>query len=338
MSPPWFPGHPWTGSCLRIWTTALKSGLRPARCVPDPGKPRFPPALGVAVAVLSVSFAAPLFRLADAPALTASFWRLAFATLLLLPFSPRAVAQWRAFTPREWLLVVAAGIALGAHFALWVTSLFYTSVAASTTLVTLQAVFVAIGGHFVLRDRLGRAAAFGIALAVAGAIAIGFTEKATAPDPQRALLGDLLALLGGGASAFYFLVGRKVRATRGLIPYVLPVYAVAAVTLLAALPVVGQPLGAGLPASSFVAFVLLAAVPMLGGHTVANWVVKHLPAHTVATWILLEPVGAALWAWPLLGEVPHAGVALGGGVVLAGAALTVPRRAAPAAAATEPSG
>lgn len=307
--------------------------------MPDAGKPRFPPALGVAVAVLSVSFAAPLFRLADAPALTASFWRLAFATLLLLPFAPRAVAQWRTFTPREWLLVAASGVALGAHFALWVTSLFYTSVAASTTLVTLQAVFVAIGGHFILRDRLGRTATFGIALAVAGAIAIGFTDNATAPDPGRALLGDALALLGGVASAFYFLVGRKVRATRGLIPYVLPVYAIAAFTLLAALPLVGQPLGTGLPGSSFIVFVLLAAVPMLGGHTVANWVVKHLPAHTVATWILLEPVGAALLAWPLLGEVPHVGVAVGGAVVLAGAALTVPRRQPGAVAAvTEPAG
>lgn len=298
-----------------------------ARCtpVPDAGKPRFPPALGVAVVVLSVSFAAPLFRLADAPALTASFWRLAFATLILLPFAPRAVAQWRTFTRREWLLCLASGAALGLHFALWVTSLFYTSVAASTTLVTLQAVFVALGGHFLLHDRLGRAATLGILVAVAGAIAIGLTDNATAPDPDKALLGDLLALLGGVASAAYFLIGRKVRATRGLIPYVVPVYGIAALTLLACLPLVDQPLGTGLPPSAFIAFVLLAAVPMLGGHTVANWVVKHLPAHTVATWILLEPVGAALLAWPLLGEVPHVGVMLGGAVVLLGAAMTVPR-------------
>lgn len=303
-------------------------------------KPRFPPRLGVAVVVVSVSFAAPLFRLADAPALTASFWRLALATLILLPFAVRAVPQWRAFTSRDWLLVVASGIALGLHFALWVTSLFYTSVAASTTLVTLQAVFVALGGHFLLQDRLGKAATLGILVAVAGAVAIGFTDNATAPEPDKALFGDALALLGGIASAAYFLIGRKVRATRGLIPYVVPVYAIAALTLLACLPLVDQPLGTGLPPAAFVVFILLAAVPMLGGHTVANWVVKHLPAHTVATWILLEPVGAALLAWPLLGEVPHPGVVLGGAVVLLGAALTVPRKspAAQVGAATEPAG
>ncbi|MEK6975896.1 MAG: DMT family transporter, partial [Candidatus Thermoplasmatota archaeon] len=330
-------GKPANSRALRTRLAARPGGPANSRALRTrlaarPGGPAFPPSLGVAVAVLSVSFAAPLFRLAEAPALTASFWRLAFATLILLPFAGRAIPAWRDYSGREWALTILSGVALGLHFALWVTSLFYTSVAASTCLVTLQAVFVALGGHFVLKDRLGRAAVLGILVAVAGAAVIAFTDNATAPQPDKALVGDALALTGGIASAFYFLVGRKVRATRGLIAYVVPVYAVAAVTLFAALPLVGQPVGTGLPASSFVAFVLLAAVPMLGGHTVANWVVKHLPAHTVATWILLEPVGAALLAWPLLDEVPHLGVVAGGALVLAGAALTVPRRkAAPAA-------
>ena len=306
----------------------------------DAGKPAFPPALGVAVAVLSVSFAAPLFRLADAPAVTASFWRLAFATLLLAPFTARAWPAWRRYTARDWLVIVGAGLALAAHFALWVTSLFYTTVAASTCLVTLQAVFVAIGGHLLLGDRLAGRAWAGVALAVVGAIVLALADGTLAADSRRALLGDALALAAGLGSAVYFLIGRRLRATRGLVEYVTPVYAVAALGLLVALPFVGQPLGTSLDARSFVVFVLLAAVPMLGGHTMANWAVRYIPAHTIATWILLEPVGAALLAWPLLGEVPHAAVAAGGALALLGAGLTIPRKAtvAPVAAASEPAG
>lgn len=304
----------------------------------DDGKPAFPPALGVAIAVLSVSFAAPLFKLADAPPITASFWRLALATLLLLPFAARAWPGWRTYSAKEWGLTAASGVALGLHFGLWVWSLEYTSVAASTCLVTLQAVFVALGGHLLLGDRLGRTAWIGIAVAVAGAIAIAATDRSVAPRPDLALLGDALALAGGLGSAAYLLIGRRLRATRGLVEYVLPVYGIAAFTLLAWLPLAGQPLGTGLPWSTFGLFVLLAAVPMLGGHTVANWTVRYLPAHTVATWILLEPVGAALLAWPLLGEVPHYGVALGGVLVLVGAAMTVQRRASAVVVAAEPSG
>ncbi len=301
-------------------------------------RPAFPPGLGVAIAVLSVSFAAPFFRLADAPPLTASFWRLAFAVLFLLPFCGNALVAWVQYTRRDWTITAASGIALAFHFGLWVTSLFYTTVAASTCLVTLQAVFVALGGHFVLGDRLSRRAWMGVAVAVAGAIALAAADGSLAPDSGRALLGDALALAAGLGSAAYMLIGRRLRQGRGLLEYAVPVYAIAAAALLLALPLLHQPLAAGLGESNFLFFVLLAAVPMIGGHTVSNWVLKHLPAHTIATWILLEPVGAALLAWPMLQETPSGWVALGGAIVLAGAFLTIPRRDATAPVATEPVG
>ncbi|HLF16412.1 MAG TPA: DMT family transporter [Candidatus Thermoplasmatota archaeon] len=293
-------------------------------------RPAVPPALGVALAVLSVSFAAPLFRLADAPALTASFWRLALAIVLLLPFTRGAWGAWRRYRAADWGLLALAGLSLAAHFGLWVTSLFMTSVAASTSLVTLQAVFVALGGHWILGDRLARAAWAGVALATAGVLLITLGDGGWGSASRRALLGDLVALAAGLGSAAYFLVGRRLRATRGLVEYVTPVYAFAALALLLALPFAGQPVATGFSSRAFLFFVLLAAVPMLGGHTVANWCLRYLPAHTVATWILLEPVGAALLAWPMLGEVPGPWTAAGGALVLAGAAMTVPREAKPA--------
>lgn len=274
---------------------------------------------------MSVSFAAPLFRLADAPALTASFWRLAFATLLLLPFTARSWARWRRFSRRDLGALLLSGTALGLHFALWVTSLFLTTVAASVSLVTLQAVFVAVGSHFILREHLDGRGWLGVSVATAGALLIGATDGLTAPDSGKALLGDSLALLGGVGSAVYMLVGRRLRQRHDLVTYVTPVYAVAALSLLPFLVLLGQPVAVGLGSRSFLFFVLLAAVPMLGGHTLANWVMRYLPAHTVATWILLEPAGAALLSWPLLGEVPAGGVVAGGALVLLGAAQTVRR-------------
>jgi drug/metabolite transporter (DMT)-like permease len=311
--------------------------MQPPRGNPVPdAKPAFPPGLGVAVVVLSVSFAAPLFRLAQAPALTASFWRLAFAVLLLLPFAWSSFPAWRHYSARDWAVTTAAGVALAAHFALWVTSLFLTSVAAATCLVTLQCVFVSLGGHFLLKDRLTRAGWTGVLVACAGGIVIALGDGTLAPDSGKALLGDGLAIVAGLGSAAYMLIGRRLRRDRALVEYVLPVYALAALALLVALPIVHQPLLGGLAQGDFVFFVLLAAVPMLGGHTVSNWVLKHLPAHTVATWILLEPVGAALLAWPLVHEVPAFPTLLGGALVLLGAFLTIPRRAK--LAATEPAG
>lgn len=283
----------------------------------------FSPPIGLALAVLSVSFAAPLFRLADAPALTASFWRLGFAVLILLPFTKGAWSQWRRFSRKEVVAVVGAGSALGLHFGLWVTSLDHTTVAASVSLVTLQAVWVAIGGHFILGDRLSGRGWAGVLVATTGAVGIGLADGLAAEDAQAALLGDVLALLGGIAVAPYMLIGRRLRQRHDLVTYVTPVYFVGALVLLPFMALLDQPLATGLDTTTFVLFVLLAAIPMLGGHTLANWCMRYMPAHTVATWILLEPAGAALIAWPLLGEVPHWGVILGGVLVLAGASQTV---------------
>ena len=285
-------------------------------------RPAFLPPLGLAIAVISVSFAAPLFRMADAPPLTASFWRLLFAVALLLPFTSRAAVAWTSYTRHDWKLILASGVALGAHFAFWVTSLFYTTVAASVSLVTLQAVLVALGGHFLLGDKLSRRAWLGVLIAFAGATIIALGDGGLGGASKRALFGNLLAFLGGFGSAAYMLIGRRLRASKGLVEYVTPVYAVAAATVMLALPLTGQPLAADLPPRSFLLFVLLAAVPMLGGHTIANWCLKHMEAHVVATWILLEPLGAALLAWPLLGEVPTGATAMGGALVWWGAAQT----------------
>lgn len=286
-------------------------------------RPAFAPPLGLALAVISVSFAAPLFRLADAPALTASFWRLGFAVLILLPFTRGSWRAWRRFSRRDAIATVAAGAALGFHFGIWVTSLEYTTVAASVSLVTLQAVWVAVGSHFLLQERLSGRGWLGVMVATTGAVGIGMADGFTAPDSSRALFGDLLALIGGFGSAAYMLIGRRLRQRHDLVTYVTPVYFVAAVVLLPFMALLEQPLAAGIGTTSFVLFVLLAAVPMLGGHTLANWCMRYMPAHTVATWILLEPAGAALIAWPLLGEVPHWGVIIGGVLVLAGAWQTV---------------
>lgn len=297
-----------------------------------PDRPWLPPPVGLGLAVLSVSFAAPLFRLADAPALTASFWRLAFAVAILAPFAWRAWPQWRAYSRRDLWATIASGVALGAHFGLWVTSLFLTTVAASVALVTLQAILVALGSHFLLGERLSRDGWLGVGLATMGALVIAATDGLTAPDGKRALLGDVLALLGGFGSATYMLITRRLRQRHDLVTYVTPVYAVAALSLLPFVWLAGQPLDIDATQPATLYFVLLAAVPMLGGHTLANWTMRYLPAHTVATWILLEPAGAALLAWPLFGEVPHALVAAGGALILVGAWRAVRRPSNVAAA------
>ena len=102
-----------------------------------------------------------------------------------------------------------AGLLLALHFATWVPSLRYTSVASATAIVATQPVWVALiargPGHYVPRR-----AWLGIAVALFAVIVLTGVDFSL--DPQ-ALIGDLLALVGGIFSALYTVAGAEVRRT-----------------------------------------------------------------------------------------------------------------------------
>ncbi len=147
----------------------------------------------VAVGVLAVSAAAIFIRLADAPALAVAFWGCALGAALLLP--PAMVRRER--LPRGTTLYVglASGVALGAHFGFWISSLDYTSVAASVVLVSTQPVFVAILAYLVFGERTSPLSFAGILAALEG------TAVSTLPFQGGSLAGSA-ALLRGARQSF----------------------------------------------------------------------------------------------------------------------------------------
>ncbi len=279
--------------------------------------------VGLLVAVVAVSTGAILVRWSEAPSSVAAFYRVLFTTLPLLP-----VAVWRyrdhfsRITRRDLVFATLSGVALALHFATWFESLEWTSVAASVTLVQAQPVFVALGAWLLLRERVTRRMALGIAIAVAGMAAMSFGDLLggvlVGPRP---LYGNGLALFGAVMAAAYVLAGRSLRQRVALVPYVVVVYGVCTLTLFALVTVEGHAL-VDYPAREWALFVGLAVGPGLFGHTVINWALAHLESSVVSVSLLGEPVGATILALVLLAEVPTAYTILGGGVVLAGIYLT----------------
>ena len=289
--------------------------------------PAVSPSGALAVAVAAVSAGAVLVRLSEAPSSVAAFYRVLFTTLPL-----GAVAAWRyredlaRIRSRDLGVAVVSGVALAVHFAAWFESLRWTSVAASVTLVQAQPVFVALGAWLLLRERVTRRMAGGIAVAVGGMASMSFGDflggVAVGPRP---LYGNALALSGAVAAAAYVLAGRSLRQRVALIPYVTVVYGVCVVVLLTFVLAAGHPL-TGYPAREWLLFAGLAVGPGLLGHTVLNWALAHLESSVVSVSLLGEPVGATLLAFALLSETPTPATIAGGFVVLAGIYVTATAR------------
>jgi drug/metabolite transporter (DMT)-like permease len=281
------------------------------------------PWLTLSLAVLFVSFGAILVRLAAAPPLAVSFYRMAIASLLLLPFAaPQARRSWPALDGRRRLLVVAAGLALALHFATWIASLSHTTVASSVLLVNTAPLFAIVLSRLFLHEKPSAVVQAAIPVAFAGAALIALGDWTGSPG---SLLGNGLALAGAVTLAAYQVVGRGLRDALPLDAYILAVWGTATVALLALAWSFGVPLG-GYPQRTWLLFVALAIVPTLGGHGLANKSLRSLPAPTVGLFLLGEPVIASLLAWLLFREAPGPWTLAGGAVVLAALSLVLARR------------
>jgi drug/metabolite transporter (DMT)-like permease len=268
--------------------------------------------------IAATSTGSILVRLADAPPLAVAAWRLTLATILLAPLALRPFAReiGRLAARERWMLA-GSGFCLSLHFAFWITSLSYTSVASSVVLVATNPLWVALMLRFVLGERIPRASVVAIAVALAGTVVISAGDLTISP---RALLGDVLALLGAVAGSAYFLLGRAVRRKLSTLAYVWPCYAIAAVLLIVYSLVAGQPL-LGYSWPTMGALLALAIGPQILGHSSYNWALGYFSPILVTIALLGEPIGASVLAYLILAEAPPLGVWLGGPLILAGILL-----------------
>lgn len=289
--------------------------------------------LGVAVAAVSTS--APLIRGAAAPTLAIAFWRNAFALPILggwVLARPAERLAWRSRSADEVRLSRVAGLFLAAHFATWVPSLSYTSVASSVALVATQPVWAAL----IARRRgasIGRGTWIGMGLALAGTMLLTGVDLSIS---GRALFGDLLALAGGVLAAAYVTVGAEVRKTVPTASYALGCYAIAGGALLAVCLVSRQELW-GYDLDSWLAIGGLVLGAQLLGHTLVNRVLATISPTAVSVAILFEILGATVIARIAFGETPPA-AAWPAAVLIAAGVVVVIRADEDAAEIVEPGG
>ena len=262
-----------------------------------------PPAADVgllAVAVVAISTSGPIIAACAAPALAIAFWRCALGSGLTGPYVAwRHRGELGRLARREWGLMVAAGLLLGAHFATWIPSLRFTSVASSTALVATQPVWAAL----IARARgaeVARRVWIGIAVSLVGVLVL--TGIDVALDP-RALVGDLLALAGAVLAAAYVTAGGEVRQKVSTASYTFVAYGVAGAGLLGVVLLGGIPLS-GWSAYDWWLIVALTLVAQLLGHTVIARVLSTTSATVVSLAILFEMPGATLVAAVWLGQTP----------------------------------
>jgi drug/metabolite transporter (DMT)-like permease len=296
----------------------------PAPAAPTASAAPVPPAVALVVAVLAVSWAGPLVRFTDAPALVVAAWRLLLSVLFIAAVLLVRRTPPPRLTLRDWAFAAGAGVFLALHFWSWIASLDLTTVSSSVVLVSTQPVFVALLSGLFLGEMATRRQWAGILIAVSGAIVIAWGDFALGRD---ALVGDMLALAGAVFVSVYYVIGRRLRVLVDLWWYIGIIYGIAALVLVVAVLLAPGAALTGHGTQDWLVFAALAAGPMMLGHTLVNYALRYLRAYVANLALLGEPVGATIIAWllPAIAEVPGPQTLIGGLLILGGIGLTVIR-------------
>jgi len=283
-----------------------------------PHSPPIPPLLAISFGILAVSTASIFIRFAqvDAPSLVIAAWRLSLAAIILLPLILfRHRNDLAGLTRREIKLALLSGIFLALHFATWITSLGYTTVASSVVLVSTTPLWVAILSPITVKEPLTRLILTGMGMALIGGLVVGLSDSCTwlgtslaCPSlgdfiREKAFLGDLLAITGAIMGASYIIIGRQLRSKMSLVSYIFVVYGMAAAVLTVIMLGAGnKPFG--YQPLTYLWFLLLALIPQLIGHSTFNWSLRYLTAAYVSITLLGEPIGSTILAYFFLRETP----------------------------------
>lgn len=224
------------------------------------------------------------------------------------------------------MLIGAAGVFLGVHFTAWIESLYLTSVASSSVLVSTSPIFLAILGYVFLREQLSLRVTVAILLAVGGAALIALGD-ASGGGGDAPVLGNALAVSAALFVSLYLIVGRIVRRKTSWLAYVFPLYAVTAGTVLLLAVVSAAPLR-GFSARFYLLCAAMAVGPQILGHGSFNYAVRYVPASILGLLSLVEPIGASILAYFLFDELPGTLAMIGISVVLGAMALAAVRRPA----------
>ncbi len=276
-------------------------------------KKRWFPYLMLGTGVLALSLSAMFVRWAQAPGPVTAFYRLFFSTLLLgVYFSQHK--GWPLLQKDGWYYPLLGGLFTACDFALWNTSVQYTTASNATLLGNTAPLWVALGAWWIFKERLSHRFWLGLALALFGAVLLIGNDVLYHP-----LLGwgDLLATGAGLFYAAYLLITQHGRNHYHPFAYIFWVGISASVGLMLINLLLGYPL-IGYPLRSWLIFLATAVVSQLIGYVSISYVLGHLPASIVSPTLIAQPILTTFLAIPLLGEFPSPIQWLGATLALVG--------------------
>ncbi len=264
---------------------------------------------------LIIGFSPVLIKMADAPGIVSSFYRLFIGTLTLTPFFIYSFLKNKPKLPLKGVLIaIIAGLCFALDMSLWTTGIMVSTATIPTIAGNLSPLWVGIMAMIFFKERNNTGFWTGLLLALVGVSLLVLHDFYHSNGMMKGLL---LGLIAGIFYAIYIILtqpGRKYLNTISFL-YITTL----ATTLFLGIFLISQNLSfTGYPAKSWIIFIIMGITLQAGAWFLINYSQGHLPASIISPTLLTQPVLAAIIAFFMIGEVLTIWQLVGGFIVVLG--------------------
>lgn len=254
------------------------------------------------VAVLSASafwsFGGVLGKSTGASGIVLSFWRLWIASAVMFVYTRlRGGAPTRADLRASWV----AGVLFGLNLCAFFITLQHTTIAVALIIGALSPVVALPIAVTFMGERATPVKVTCALVAVAGVVGAVLTAPDGDDGPTTHAIGYVWAVIALMVWVMYLLQTKRVRATVDTVPYISSVTWIGTATV-CVLALVTRSHMNQIHGAGWAWVALLAVGPGLAGHGLVAWAQPRVDASVTSVLIQLEPVGASIAAWSILGE------------------------------------
>ena len=266
----------------------------------------------LALGIVCIGFSAIFVKLADVPGSVATFYRLLFATLAIIP-----VWMYRGIkmpVRRDLLLILAGSFFFAVDLIMWNTAIPLTTAATATLLANNAPIWLGLITVVILRQSLPRKFWIGLVVAIIGLnVLIGIESWRT----LQFNMGDMLSLAAGFFYALYLIYTVEVRKRVNTVTFMSLSLIFMVVMMFFTTWLMGHSF-TGYSSRTWLSLAGLGLISHFLGWLCINYALGHLKGSNVSVTLLAQSIVTAILAIFILGEYLNLNQIVGGLIILSG--------------------
>ncbi|RPD93296.1 DMT family transporter [Aureibaculum marinum] len=275
------------------------------------------PRLALAVGIICISIFPVLVKLSMVSGIISAFYRMAFSSLLIIPY----VLIFKSFkfpTLKVTLLSVLCGVIFASDVTVWNIAIINSTATQASLLTNLSPIWVGIGAFFFLKDKPKRNFWIGTIIAILGMILLVGVDVFKNLDFDIAFA---FGVLSGVLYAFYMLISKNILNQINVWGF-MSISLTSATFFLGILSYFSNESFTGFSGTSWIILVTMAVVCQLTAWLLISYATQNMRATRVSVSLLGQAILASILAWLFLNEEITLQMIFGGIILLFGIWVT----------------